>query len=71
MNRPESDDAENVIRFLTRADTGNELAEMVCRKMHEVEGFPDLARDLRRRIEEQAALIYAAGYLHAVTHGRE
>lgn len=65
------DDAENVIRFLTEPSIAAQLCQMVCHRMHAIEGFPELATDLRHRIEEQASLIYAAGYLHAVRTGRE
>lgn len=68
---PDDDDAENVIAFLTEPRMGVELCDMVCRKLWEVEGFRDLPKELRNRIEEQAALIYAAGYLHAVKTGRD
>jgi hypothetical protein len=71
MPKPPPDiDAENVIRFLTEPHIAAQLTEMVCHKLHDLEGFPDLPMDLRTRIEEVAALIYGAGYLHAVKHGR-
>lgn len=67
---PPDEDAENVIRFLTEPHIAAQLTEMVCHRMRALEGFPTLPTDLRQRIEEQASLIYAAGYLHAVKHGR-
>lgn len=60
------EDADNVLRYLCSDDMRENLCKVVAERMLAIEGFPDLPSDLRQRIEEQAALLYAGGYLHAV-----
>ena len=63
---PRDEDADNVLRILTAPDMAANLSYVVSSRLNTVEGFPELPADLRQRIEEQAALLYAGGYLHAV-----
>lgn len=60
------EDADNVVRYLTSDEMRDNLAKVVAERMLAIEGFPELPSDLRHRIEEQAAMLYAGGYLHAV-----
>lgn len=68
MNKllPRDEDADNVLRFFTTQEMAANLSHVVSSRLMAVEGFAELPRDLRERIEEQAALLYAGGYLHAV-----
>lgn len=63
---PRDEDTDNVLRFLTADDMREHLTHVVCSRLLAIEGFAELPADLRERIEEQAALLYAGGYLHAV-----
>lgn len=65
--KPPDEDAANVLRYLLEAeDMRLNLTRTVAQRLMSVEGFAALPSDLRERIEEQAALLYAGGYLHAV-----
>lgn len=68
MNKllPRDEDADNVLRYFTTAEMAGNLSRVVSSRMMAIEGFSELPTDLRHRIEEQAALLYASGYLHAV-----
>lgn len=63
---PRDEDADNVLRLFRTEKMAHDLGYVVSSRLMAVEGFAELPRDLRERIEEQAALLYAGGYLHAV-----
>lgn len=66
MPNKRDEDADNVLRYLTAEGMRENLCKVIAERMLAIEGFPELPSDLRHRIEEQAALLYAGGYLHAV-----
>ena len=60
-------DADNVLRVLVRDKNMRDiLRREISYRLLQLEGFPDLPADLRRRIEEQGLFFYASGYLHAM-----
>jgi hypothetical protein len=64
---PRDLDAENVVHYLTRTSPiAQQLDCLINEKLWAIEGYEDLPRDLRNRIEETATALYCAGYLHAV-----
>ena len=63
----DNEDVENIMRYLQSPVVAEVVATIVAKRLFDIEGFDALPRELRRNIEEQAVLCYAAGYTHAVS----
>ena len=58
-----NEDVRNVAAYFSRRIG---YRDAIVRHLQDIEGWFDIKQDVRNRIEEQAEIIYRAGYLHAV-----